>query len=125
MAKLITKSVRLNPAEDEVLKRLSQQEGVSEAALLKRFVRQGMAAQRLEQAIVAYQRGEADLSAAAQFAGVSVYHMMTELRQRDIAPPAEAEKFVDGLKTLVETFGGSDALQRTILSIGSGGKKSE
>jgi hypothetical protein len=39
---------------------------------------------------------------------------MTELQQRDIAPPAEAEKFMDGLKTLVETFGGSDALRRSI-----------
>lgn len=114
MAKLITKSIRLNPAEGEVLKRLSQQEGVSEAALLRRFVREGMNAYRLEQAIIAYQRGEADLSAAAQFAGVSVYHMMSELQRRDIAPPAEAEKFLDGLKTLVETFGGSDALQQTI-----------
>lgn len=54
------------------------------------------------------------MSAAAQFAGVSVYHMMSGLKQRDIAPPAEAEKFLDGLKTLVETFGGSDALQQTI-----------
>jgi hypothetical protein len=77
-------------------------------------VREGMAAQRLEQAIVAYQRREADLSAAAQFAGISVYHMMTELQKRDIAPPAEAENFMDGLKTLLETFGGSEALQRTV-----------
>jgi AraC-like DNA-binding protein len=119
MAKLITKSIRLNPTEDEDLKRLSQQEGVSEAALLRRFVREGMAAYRLEQAIAAYQRGEADLSATAQFAGVSVYHMMNELKQRDIAPPAEAEKFMEGLQTLVETFGGSDALQRSIKSLSS------
>ena len=114
MAKLITKSIRLNQAEDKILKKISQQEGMSEAAVLKRFVREGMAVYRLELAIEAYQRGEADLSAAAQFAGVSVYHLMTELKQRDIAPPAEAEKFMDGLKTLVETFGGSDALQQTI-----------
>lgn len=114
MAKLVTKSIRLNLAEDEDLKRLSRQEGVSEAALLRQFVREGMAAYHLEQAIVAYERGEADLSAAAQFAGVSVYHMMHELKQRDIAPPAEAEKFIEGLQTLLETFGGSDALQRSI-----------
>ena len=119
MAKLVTKSIRLNPAEDEALKRLSQQEGVSEAALLRKYVREGMAAQRLEQAILAYQRGEADLSAAAQYAGISVYHMMTELQKRDIAPPAEAEKFMDGLKTLVESFGGTDALQRTIEELSS------
>lgn len=63
---------------------------------------------------MAYQQGEADLSAAAQFASISAYHLITELQQRDIAPPAEAEQFIDGLKMLVESFGGSDALQRTI-----------
>lgn len=114
MATLVTKSIRINKEEDEILKEISQQEGVSEAVLLKKFVRQGMAVYRLEQAIVAYERGEADLSAAAQFAGISVYHLMTELKQRDVAPPAEAEKFMDGLKTLVETFGGSDTLRQMI-----------
>jgi hypothetical protein len=114
MSSSITKSVRLNDEENETLRQISKEEGVTEAALLKKFVREGMATYRLEQAVTAYERGEADLSAAAQYAGVSVYHMMTELKQRDIAPPAEAEKFIDGLKTLVETFGGSDALRRTI-----------
>ena len=114
MATLITKSIRINDEENEILQEISQQEGVSEATLLKKFVRQGLAAHRLGQAIRVYEQGEADLSAAASFAGVSVYHLMTELKRRDIAQPAEAEKFVDGLKTLVETFGGSDALRQTI-----------
>ncbi len=110
----ITKSVRISVEEEAILEKMSEAEGVSEAALLRRFVREGLAAHILEQAIVAYTRGEADLSAAAKFADVSVYHFMNELKQWDIAPPAEAEKFVDGLKTLVETFGGSEALQQTI-----------
>ncbi len=69
---------------------------------------------KFEQAIRSYQRGEADMQAAARFAGVSVYHLMVELEKRDITPPAATEKFVDGLKTLVETFGGSQALRETI-----------
>ena len=69
---------------------------------------------RERQAIAAYVRGEADLSAAVRYADISVYEMMTELKRRDIAPPAEAEKFMDGLKTLVETFDGSEVLRRTI-----------
>jgi predicted HTH domain antitoxin len=44
------------------------------------------------------------LSAAAQYADIRVYHMMTELANRNIEQPAAAEKFVDGLKTLVETL---------------------
>lgn len=118
--KLVTKSVRLNSEESRVLKQISQYEGVSEASLLKQFVRKGMASYRLENAIVAYERGEADLSAAASAGGISVYHLLTELRQRDIAPPAEAEKFMAGLETLVETFGGSEGLRQTIVDLGEG-----
>jgi deoxyribodipyrimidine photolyase len=110
----ITKSIRINDEENEILQQISQQEGISEAALLKKFVRQGMTAYRLEQAIKAYERGEVDLSAAADYGGITIYHMMTELNRRDIAPPSEAEKFMEGLAALVETFGGSDALRRTI-----------
>ncbi len=65
-----------------------------------------------DQAVYSYQRGEADMQAAARYAGVSIYHLMIELEKRDITPPAAAEKFVAGLKALVETFGGSQALQR-------------
>jgi predicted HTH domain antitoxin len=114
MPELITKSIRLNVNEDNRLKQISQREGTSEAAVLKQFVLQGMSEYLLEQAIVAYERGEVDLSAAADYAGVSVYHLLNELAKRDIAPPAAAEKFVDGLKTLIDTFGGSEALRQTI-----------
>lgn len=68
----------------------------------------------LEQAIQSYQRGEADMQAAARYAKISIYHLMVELEKRDITPPAATEKFVDGLKALVETFGGSQALHETI-----------
>lgn len=116
-SKLLTKSIRLDSDESEKLKQISQDEGVSEAALLKRFVIKGISEHRLEKAIAAYERGEADLSAAAKYADISVYRMMNELTKRDIEPPAAAEKFVDGLKTLVETFGGSEAFRQTISSL--------
>lgn len=63
--------------------------------------------------IIAYQQGEIDLSAAAHHADISLYHMVTELETCNIELPAAAEKFVDGLKTLAETFGGSKALHQT------------
>ncbi|MBS1253917.1 MAG: hypothetical protein MAG451_02971 [Anaerolineales bacterium] len=111
---VITKSVRLASEESEGLKHISKTEGTSEAALIRRFIREGMAQYRLEEAIEFYARGEVDVSAAAHHAGVSVYQMMTELQWRDITPPAAREKFLDGLETLAETFGGSEALFRTI-----------
>ena len=116
-SQLVTKSVRLSAEEEEKLKQISQEEGVSEAAVIKRFVLRGIGEHRLEKAIVAYERGEADLGASAKFAGVSVYHMMTELEKRDITPPAAAEKLMDGLRTLVETFGSSNELRQTIVEL--------
>jgi len=112
--RVTTKSIRLTPDESKGLKRISKAEGLSEAALMKQFVLEGMARYRLEQAIAAYARGEADLSAAAHHAGISVYQMMTELQQRDITPHTATEKFLDGLETLAETFGGSEELFQSI-----------
>jgi len=114
---VVTKSVRLAPEESGVLKRISQAQGVSEAALMRQFVLEGLAHYRLEEAIQAYSRGEIDLSAAARHAGVSVYQMLTEVQRRDVTPPAAREKFLDGLETLARTFGGSEALARTIVQM--------
>jgi len=81
---------------------------------MRRFILEGLARYRLEEAIRAYANGEVDLSAAARHAGISVYQMMTELQRRDITPQAARERFLDGLETLAETFGSSEALLRTI-----------
>jgi predicted HTH domain antitoxin len=111
---IVTKSIRLDPVEHEQLAHMSAAEGVSEAALMKQFVREGISRYRLEKAISAYRQGEVDLSAAARYAGVSVYRMMTELEARAITPPADAQKLKEGLRTLIDLFGGSDELRQTL-----------
>jgi predicted HTH domain antitoxin len=108
---VITKSVRLEPVENDSLRRASQDTGLSEAALMKRYILEGLARHRLEEALRAYSNGEIDLSAAANYAGVSVYQMMAECERRDVTPAPAREKFIDGLQTLTDTFGGSDALR--------------
>jgi len=114
---VITKSIRLKPEEEQALRRISRAKGLSESTLVKRFVMEGIARYRLEQAIAAYSRGEADLEAAARHAGISVHQMMTELERRDVMPAAASAKFRDGLRTLAETFGGSEALFQTIAEL--------
>ncbi len=111
---LVTKSIRLKTEDSMALAQISQNKGVSEASIMQQFVLEGIAKQRLEDAIGAYARGETDLSAAARYASVSVYQMMTEVKRRDISFPGESQKFIDGLKALVEMFGGSDTLRQTI-----------
>lgn len=59
---LVTKSVRLEPEENEDLQHISKSTGLSEASLMKRFILEGLS-HRLQEAIDA-SRGEIDLSAA-------------------------------------------------------------
>ena len=117
---IVTKSIRFAPEESEVLKRISNTQHLSETALMKKFVLEGIARYRLEEALRAYSQGEVDLSAAAYHAGISVYQMLNELQRRGITPGAAAEKFLDGLDTLAETFGGSEALLQTIAEMRKG-----
>jgi len=111
---VITKSIRLALEESRVLRRISQAQGVSEATLMRKFVLEGLARCRLEEAIQAYSRGEIDLSTAARHARVSVYQMLSEIQRRDITPPTTQDKFLNGLETLARTFGGSEALLHVI-----------
>ena len=117
---IVTKSIRFAPEESEVLKRISNTQHLSETALMKKFVLEGIARYRLEEALRAYSQGEVDLSAAAYHAGISVYQMLNELQRRGITPGAATEKFLDGLETLAETFGGSEALIQTIAEMRRG-----
>lgn len=117
LSAVVTKSIRLVPEENEVLKRISQGQGMSEAAMMKKLVLDGLAHYRLDEAVQAYSRGELDLSAAARHAGISVYHMLNELQRRDIASPTAGEKLVNGLETLAQTFGGSESLSRTLATV--------
>lgn len=107
---VVTKSVRLEPEENENLQHVSKTTGLSEAALMKRSILEGLARHRLQEAIVAYSHGEMDLSAAARHAEISVYQMMTECERRQITPSSAQDKLLDRLQSLADAFGSSNAL---------------
>ena len=110
----IVKSVELTHDEVETIQRISSTEYLSEMALLRKFILEGMARYRLQEAVAAYQRGEIDLSRAARYAGLSVYQMMDELQRRGVEINVSTEKFIDGLEGFVEDYGGSQALRQMI-----------
>ncbi len=53
---MITKSVRLSPDESQELSALSKQSLMSETALMKKWITEGIKAEKLERAIQAYQK---------------------------------------------------------------------
>lgn len=99
-----TKSIRLTEEESQLIETLSKAEKISEASLMKRLMAEGIASYRLRKAIEIYLDKEADLSAAAEIAGISVRKMMAELEKREIPIYSAPEMFDEGLRTLATAF---------------------
>ncbi|MEM7538730.1 MAG: hypothetical protein AAF639_41595, partial [Chloroflexota bacterium] len=80
----ITKSIRLSDMEANELGILSKQTALSEAALMKKWVLEGIRIEKLERAIQSYMKGTVDLRSGAIMAGVSYNHFMYEVESRNI-----------------------------------------
>ncbi|MBC8446906.1 MAG: hypothetical protein H8D78_04075 [Chloroflexi bacterium] len=115
-ARFITKSIRMTPDESQTIAQVSQKEHISEAALMKRFVLEGLQRYRLDRAVQFYQHGETDLSGAARYADVSVQQMMHTLRERGVEYGPSAEDFLDGLEGLARNFD-DDVLKEVVAQL--------
>lgn len=95
----VTKSIRLTPEESDELTRLAERTASTEAALMKKWVREGMEAQKLEFAIQAYMRRKTDLRGGAAMAGVPYNRFLREVQARNIVI-LENDRFLDRLTFL-------------------------
>ena len=100
---MITKSVRLTPNEAEELSRIANQSAASEAALMKKWVLDGLQSQKITQATQAYAEGKVDLRAGALMAGVTYNRFLHEVQSRRIII-LEDPAFLERLYTLAEDF---------------------
>lgn len=99
----ITKSIRLAPDEAKELGQLSEKTALSEASLMKKWIVEGIRAEKLEQALLAYMRRQVDLRAGAVMAGVSYNRFMREVEERNIVILEEAG-FLERLEFLADAF---------------------
>ena len=111
---MLPKSVRLTKEEAELLRQISKTELISEAALMRKFVLEGLRRYRLDQAIKRYQEGELDLSSATQVAGLAIREFMGELHRRGVDIYGPEPRLVEGIAALAEVFGASEALRRSV-----------
>jgi predicted HTH domain antitoxin len=112
--KMLPKSVRLTKEEVELLRQISEAELISEAALMRKFVLEGLRRYRPDQAIKRYQEGELDLSSAAQVSGLPIREFMGELHRRGVDIYGPEHRLAEGIGALAEVFGGSEALRRSV-----------
>ena len=107
--KTLPKSVRLMPEEVDALQKISETELISEAALMRKFVLEGVRRYYVEQAIKRYEEGEFDLSSAAQVAGISIRELMQRLSRRGVDIYGPDSRLAEGLAVLREAFRERDA----------------
>lgn len=99
----ITKSIRLSPHESEELVRLSEASGMSEAALMKKWVLAGIRAQNIDLALQAYMTRRTDLRGGAALAGISYQEFLHEVQTHHIVV-LENDQFLDELDFLATAF---------------------
>ncbi len=104
MSTTITKSIRLSQDESQTLHELSTTSLISEAALMKKWILEGMKAEKLERAIQAYQKRQTDLRGGAAMAGVSFNRFMREIEARNIVILDNGPHFFDSLLFLADSF---------------------
>ena len=100
----ITKSVRLSPNESQELSDLSKLYETSETALMKKWIAEGIKAEKIERATRAYQKRQVDLRAGAAMAGVSYNRFMREVEARNIVILDDDGHFLDRLLFLADAF---------------------
>lgn len=108
----ITKSIRLSPAESEELTQLSKRTSIAEAALMKKWVQEGIRAEKLELAVQAYMQRKIDLRGGADMADVSYNRFLQELQARNIVI-LDDDRFLDRLTFLANAFD-DDTLQTVV-----------
>ena len=102
--RLVTKSVRLDEEEAHQLGEFAQLVGESEAAVLKRVVTRGLAAERLHRALGAYVDG-ATSTEAAEIAGLPRAVILEEAAARGLRVIDDIPGLDDDLGALLDEEG--------------------
>jgi predicted DNA-binding protein len=107
----ITKSIRLSPDESEEVAQLSAKTAVTEATLMRKWIQEGIKAQKMELAVQAYMQRQCDLRGGAAMAGVSYNRFLDELQSRHIVVLEDDGRFQERLAYLAESFGDASLQQ--------------
>jgi len=93
-------SARFEKTDTALIEEVAKEEKTDKTTALKRIFSLGAKQYKLEKAIEQYQKGKISIGKAAEKAGVSLWEMMDELKERNIVNPLGEEEFKEGLKNL-------------------------
>jgi len=93
-------SARFQKEETAIIEEVSKEEKTDKTTALRTIFALGAKQYKLEKAIKQYQTGKISIGKAAADAGVSLWEMMDELKERNIANTLTKEDYQEGLKNL-------------------------
>ncbi len=90
---------------------ITNRRGIDPFTSLKKIISEGFKKKspgakqyKLEKAIKQYQEGKISIGKAAENAGISLWEIMDELKERNIVNPLGEEEFAQGLKNLQKVW---------------------
>lgn len=107
-----TLSIEVEEETWQDLELLAQRQAASRTEMAQRLLQEGTRRARLEYAAESYRQQEVTLERAAELAGVSIYDMMTHLRQQGIPRPSHIEEMRADVAAMLIRSGRSDIAER-------------
>jgi predicted HTH domain antitoxin len=101
---MIRKSIRLSPKDSQALLFVSQKTSIPQTALMKKWIKEGIQAQKLELALEAYIQRKTDLRGGAKMADVSYNRFAQEIEERRIIVLDDDGGFLERLQFLADAF---------------------
>lgn len=102
--RLTNKSIRLSEDEVQELSLICETESLSESALMRRWVREGIYAYKLTKAVQLYQEAGYSLGQAVDATGVTQHDLMAELERRGLPMMRSWDQLDHAVATLAELF---------------------
>ncbi len=93
-------SARFEKEKMAVIEERAKEEKTDKTTALRRIFERGAKQYRLEKAVKQYQEGKISIGRAAELAGISIWEMMDELKDRNIPNLLTSEDYLEGKANL-------------------------
>ena len=97
-------NIRIPESLIEELERIATEEQVDRTSVARKLLTEGVNRWRLEHALRLYQQGQITKERAAEMAGVSIYDILDELRQRGTVARYSLEELREDLALLQQRY---------------------
>ncbi len=97
-------SARFAKDEIAVIEERARDEKTDKTTALRRIFDLGAKQYKLEKAVKQYSESKVSMGRAAELAGISIWEMMDELKQRNVSNPLTKEDYLESRRILTKVW---------------------